>query len=231
MDVSHQSPHGDISPKLSVRDGAILITIRNSKEFLCSGVSHQTSHGDVSANLSVRGKSKISTSKVLPSSRSYSSRTKPTSKPTSSKTTYLPTSLLYRSKESIPHTSCASDGATTTHSPPKHLKGKQDQLLPYPLPSEAEYVWLTAEEWARICSNLGTECAWHLAESFWEYIGQDHNSAKAKRYKDHSRVLMNWHRRKIQNGYEFYPHPDKGHAYYREYMVNRFKEEARSERA
>jgi hypothetical protein len=88
-----------------------------------------------------------------------------------------------------------------------------------PFPEEPGAVLMTAQQWAQFLEKLGEACAFHLCERAEDYAEQW--PSRWKKYKDHFKTLMNWHRMKVADGYEFYDHPQHGAGYYKPWVIDR----------
>lgn len=98
------------------------------------------------------------------------------------------------------------------------MKDTQEKIS-VPFPEEPGAIQMTPQQWAQFLEKLGEPCAFHLCEQAEAYA--DQWPKRWKKYKDHFRTLMVWHRMKIENGYEFFEHPQHGPGYYKPWVIDR----------
>ncbi len=100
---------------------------------------------------------------------------------------------------------------------PKHLSRKPDELVPVPDPEEPGAVWMTWAEWESFAAEVGDHCACKLCDEMTTWAKNE--KAKYRKRVDHYETLLNWHRRKLADGYEFFHHPQHGPNYYRNSVI------------
>lgn len=101
----------------------------------------------------------------------------------------------------------------------------QEQLISVPFPEENGPVKMRPSQWAALIERLTEPCAYYLCEQLEDYAEQE--PRKFAKYKDHYKVLLKWHERKVSNGYEFALHPDHGPGYYKLWVLDRLAMGAR----
>ena len=88
-----------------------------------------------------------------------------------------------------------------------------------PFPTEPGAVFMTEAEWAQFKGRLGDEAAYYWCEQAEAYA--EEQPRKWAKYKSHFRTLTNWHRYKVENGYEFFNHPQHGPGYYKSWIIEK----------
>ena len=98
------------------------------------------------------------------------------------------------------------------------MKDTQEKIS-VPFPEEPGAIQMTPQQWAQFIEKLGEPCAFHLCEQAEAYA--DQWPQRWKKYKDHYLTLLNWHRHKVADGYEFFEHPVHGAGYYKPWVIDR----------
>lgn len=88
-----------------------------------------------------------------------------------------------------------------------------------PFADEPGSVYMLPEQWELFKLKLGEPCAYYWCERAEEYAEQ--SPRKWSRYKDHYRTLLNWHRMRLSDGYEWFEHPVNGPGYYKAWVIDR----------
>lgn len=86
-----------------------------------------------------------------------------------------------------------------------------------PFPDEPGAIWVTQTEYAQLLERLGEACVFHLCEQLERYA--EDQPRKFAAYKNHARVILTWHQRKLSDGYDFFEHPEHGPGYYRQWVI------------
>lgn len=100
-------------------------------------------------------------------------------------------------------------------SKPQH----QDEKVSVPFLDEPGSVYMLPAEWELFKKKLGENCAYYWCEQAELY--SESYPRKWAKYKDHFRTLLNWHRMRVADGYEWFDHPTAGPGYYRTFVIDR----------
>lgn len=95
-----------------------------------------------------------------------------------------------------------------------------ESKLSRPFPEEPGSVLMTDKEWDLFQTKLGKDLAYHLIEKAEAYAKEQ--PKKWKKYSSHYLTLLNWHNRKLSDGYEFFEHPKYGWNYYKAEVVRSY---------
>jgi hypothetical protein len=96
-------------------------------------------------------------------------------------------------------------------------KEETPDKVPVPFPDDPGAVYMTESQWQQFQEKLGKSCALYWCEQADRYA--EEWPIRWRRYKDHYRTLLNWHIRKVSDGYDWFEHPKHGPGYYRTWLI------------
>lgn len=89
-----------------------------------------------------------------------------------------------------------------------------------PDPLESQVVKMTDDQWDQFITRVGSfDCA-----VYWCERAEDYNRVfpkKWQKYQDHYLTLINWHRKRLEDGKRWFAHPVSGAGFYPTWEIAR----------